>query len=288
MPVPFRTCPQNGPREASGSEPARTAAFAPEVQPPGPRIEARNLTFTYPGAPAASLHGLSFVVEPGQTLAIVGPTGSGKSTLVNLLPRLAEPPRGTLFVDGTDVCDMPIAHLRGAIGMVMQEPFLFSDTVGGNILFGTGEEWSDPAAAARASGAAELAGVSGDIESFSSGYTTMVGERGITLSGGQKQRVALARALVTDPRILILDDALSAVDTGTEEHILRHLREVRRSRTCVIVAHRVSTVRDADLVLVLADGRIVERGSHDTLIRAEGPYAEMHRRQMLEEELARV
>ena len=252
------------------------------------RIEARNLTFTYPGALDASLHGLTFAVEPGQTLAIVGPTGAGKSTLVNLLPRLAEPPRGTLFVDGIDVCDMPITHLRGAIGMVMQEPFLFSDTVGGNILFGTGEEWSDPVAAARASGAAELAGVSGDIESFSSGYGTMVGERGITLSGGQKQRVALARALVTDPRILILDDALSAVDTGTEEHILRHLREVRRSRTCVIVAHRVSTVRDADLILVLADGRIVERGSHDALIRADGAYAEMHRRQMLEEELARV
>ena len=142
-----------------------------------------------------------------------------------------------------------------------------------------------PPAAARAAGAAELAGVRGDIESFSSGYDTMVGERGITLSGGQKQRVALARALVTDPRILILDDALSAVDTGTEEQILRHLREVRRSRTCVIVAHRVSTVRDADLILVLADGRIVERGTHDALIRADGLYAEMHRRQMLEEEL---
>jgi ATP-binding cassette subfamily B protein len=252
------------------------------------RIEARHLTFTYPGASVPALHDISFAIEPGHTLAVVGATGSGKSTLVNLLPRLAEPPRGALFIDGIDVCDIPVATLRGAIGMVMQEPFLFSETVGGNILFGTGREWSDPDAASRAAAAADLAGVARDIESFSSGYTTMVGERGITLSGGQKQRTALARALVTDPRILILDDALSAVDTGTEEHILRHLREVRRFRTCVIVAHRVSTVRDADLILVLADGRLVEHGTHDALVRADGPYADMHRRQMLEEELANV
>ena len=252
------------------------------------RIEARNLSFTYAGAAVPSLQDVSFTVEPGQTVAIVGATGAGKSTLVNLLPRLAEPPRGGLFIDGVDICDIPVSTLRRSIGMVMQEPFLFSDTVGGNILFGTGETWSDPGSASRAAAGADLAGVARDIESFASGYTTRVGERGITLSGGQKQRVALARALVTDPRILILDDALSAVDTGTEEHILRHLREVRRSRTCVIVAHRVSTVRDADLILVLADGRIVERGTHDALVLAGGPYADMHRRQMLEEELASV
>jgi ATP-binding cassette subfamily B multidrug efflux pump len=255
---------------------------------PGSRIEARHLTFTFPGASTPALTDVSFVVEPGQTVAIVGPTGSGKSTILSLIPRLFDPPRGTLFVDGTDVCDLPARNLRNAIGMVMQEPFLFSDSVGNNILFGTGADWTDPVAAARAAEAAELAGVAGDIQGFSSGYATLVGERGITLSGGQKQRVALARALVTDPRLLILDDALSAVDTGTEEHILRHLREVRRSRTCVVVAHRVSTVRDADLILVLHEGRIVERGTHDALIRVDGPYAEMHRRQRLEEELERV
>ena len=255
---------------------------------PGLKIHARDLTFTYPGATAPALHDVSFVVEPGQTLAIVGPTGSGKSTLVNLIPRLSEPPPGTLFVDGVDVCDIPVADLRRAIGMVMQEPFLFSDTVGANILFGTGDDWDEGETAARADRAAGLAGVAADIASFPAGYRTLVGERGITLSGGQKQRVALARALVTDPRILILDDALSAVDTGTEAHILRHLREVRRSRTCVIVSHRVSTVRDADQILVLAEGRVVERGSHETLVLAGGPYAEMHRRQMLEEEIANV
>jgi ATP-binding cassette subfamily B protein len=250
------------------------------------RIEARDLTFTYPGASAPALSDVSFTIEAGHTLAIVGATGAGKSTLVNLLPRLAEPPAGSLLIDGIDVRDIPVGTLRGAIGVVMQEPFLFSDTVGGNILFGTGRKWEDPEAAALARAAADMAGVARDIESFSNAYATMVGERGITLSGGQKQRVALARALVTDPRILILDDALSAVDTGTEEHILRHLREVRQSRTCVIVAHRVSTVRDADLILVLAEGRVVEQGTHDALIRAGGPYADMHRRQLLEAELA--
>jgi ATP-binding cassette subfamily B protein len=250
------------------------------------RIEARGLSFVYPGAARPAIHDVSFVVEPGQTVAIVGPTGSGKSTLVNLLPRLCEPPAGTLYVDGRDVCGIDRGELRAAIGMVMQEPFLFSDTVGGNILFGAGADWDDPAAAARAEDASRLAGVDGDIAGFPAAYRTFVGERGITLSGGQKQRVALARAIVTDPRILILDDALSSVDTGTEERILRHLREVRRSRTTVIVAHRVSTIRDADLILVLSDGRIVERGRHEDLVRAKGPYADMYRRQRPEEEIA--
>jgi ATP-binding cassette subfamily B protein len=268
-------------------EPAPDQASAPEARAAAGRIEARHLTFSYPNTTHTALDDVSFVVEPGQTLAIVGPTGSGKSTLVNLLPRWRQPPAGTLFIDGVDICDMALPALRAAIGMVPQEPFLFSDTVGGNVMFGAGTGWS-AAELPPAREASRLAGVSDDIEGFQNGYDTMVGERGITLSGGQKQRVALARALVIDPKILVLDDSLSAVDTATEEQILHHLRDVRKHRTAVVVAHRVSTVRDADLILVIADGRVVERGTHDMLVALNGAYAEMHRRQRLEEELASV
>jgi ATP-binding cassette subfamily B protein len=252
------------------------------------RVEARNLSFAYPGAARRALDEVSFVVEPGETLGVVGATGAGKSTLVNLLPRLHDPPRGTLLVDGRDVCDLALSDLRRAIGMVGQEPFLFSETVGDNILFGVEGAAADASLPGRAEDAARLAGVAHDVEGFPNRYRTMVGERGITLSGGQKQRVALARALAVDPRILVLDDALSAVDTATEEQILDRLRDVRRSRTCIVVAHRVSTIRDADRILVLADGRVVETGSHDELMRANGTYAEMARRQRLEDEIARV
>ena len=254
---------------------------------PRGRIEARCLSFTYPDAASPALEDVSFVIEAGKTLAIVGPTGSGKSTLINLLVRLEEPPPGTLFVDGIDVRDLDLEDLRRAIGLVPQEPFLFSDTVGGNIAFGVGENWG-PDVRPRVEAAARLAGLTADIEAFASRYDTMVGERGITLSGGQKQRAALARAIAVDPRILVLDDALSAVDTATEAQILGHLREVRQSRTAVIVAHRISTVRDADLILVLADGRVAEQGTHEALVASHGLYADMHRRQLLEEELARV
>ncbi len=222
-------------------------------------------------------------IEPGQTVAFVGATGSGKSTLLTLLPRLHEPPAGTVFIDGVDIREIPLAALRGAIGFVPQEPFLFSDTLRGNMAFGIPEA---EATEARIRAAAAVSRLDKDVEEFPLGYDTLVGERGITLSGGQKQRTALARAVMVDPRILILDDALSAVDTYTEEEILSRLGDVMRQRTSIIVAHRVSTVRDADLIVVLDRGRLVERGSHDSLVAANGLYAALYRKQLLEEELA--
>ena len=255
-------------------------------------VEFRGLTFAYDGRDV--LTDVSARVGPGQVLALVGPTGSGKSTLVDLLPRLFEPPRGTVFVDGVDVRDLPLPVLRGAIGYVPQEPFLFSTSVAENVAFGAVEAAAagaapPPAGAPALPGelqaaverAAAVAQLDGDARAFPEGYETTVGERGITLSGGQKQRVALARALVADPRILILDDALSAVDTHTEEAIVSRLRAVMRQRTSIIVSHRISTVRDADLILVLDDGRVVERGTHDELVARGGLYAGLHRKQLL-------
>ena len=243
-------------------------------------VEFRDLTFAYDGR--AVLSGVSARVEPGQVLALVGPTGSGKSTLVDLLPRLFDPPPATVFIDGIDVRDLSLETLRGAIGYVPQEPLLFSETVAGNVAFGARAADGVGGAVADAVGLARL---DTDVAGFPRGLDTEVGERGITLSGGQKQRAALARAILTDPRILILDDALSAVDTHTEEAILGRLREVMRQRTTILVAHRISTVRDADLILVLDDGRVVERGTHDDLVALDGLYAGLHRRQLLEEAL---
>ncbi len=260
------------------------ASGSPQPSPVLGAIEIRGLTFAYDGRPV--LRDVSLTVAAGETLAIVGPTGSGKSTLISLLPRLYEPPRNTVFIDGTDVRDIPLPALRGAIGFVAQEPFLFSETLGGNIAFGTGTgPGADATGGAAVATAAGIARLDTDVQGFPDGYDTLVGERGITLSGGQKQRTALARALATDPRILILDDALSAVDTYTEEEILSRLRGVMRQRTSVIVSHRVSTVRDADQIVVLEAGRIVERGRHEALIALGGAYAELHRKQLLEEEL---
>ena len=252
-------------------------------------IEIRNLTFRYNGRPI--LRDVSLSVAPGHTLAIVGATGSGKSTLINLLPRLWEPPPGTVFIDGVDVGEIPLHVLRGAIGFVSQEPFLFSESISDNVAFGVSAPTSHAAAPGTEAdehtvgGASAVARLDKDVAGFPAGYDTLVGERGITLSGGQKQRTALARAVMTDPRILILDDALSAVDTYTEEEILSRLRRVMQQRTSIIVSHRISTVREADQIVVLDDGQIVERGSHAELVARNGVYAEMCRKQMLEEEL---
>jgi ATP-binding cassette subfamily B protein len=246
-------------------------------------IEFRDLVFTYPGSEKPVLDHVSLRIARGQTVAFVGATGSGKSTLINLLPRLHEPPAGTVFIDGVDVREIPLATLRGAIGFVPQEPFLFSDTIAENIAFGIPE---GAVGDARLADAAAVARLDADVATFPAGYQTMVGERGITLSGGQKQRTALARALMTNPKILVLDDALSAVDTYTEEEILSRLRDVMRQRTSILVSHRISTVRAADRIFVLADGAVAERGTHDELVRFGGLYAGLYRKQLLEEELA--
>jgi ATP-binding cassette subfamily B multidrug efflux pump len=245
-------------------------------------IEFRHLSFQF--GDAEVLHDVSFSVNAGETVAIVGGTGSGKSTLVNLLARLHNPPRGTVLVDGRDVRDIPLSELRGAIGFVPQEPFLFSDTLADNVAFGVPQVKEQHPE--RISAAATVAQLDKDVADFPQGYETMVGERGITLSGGQKQRTAIARAVVTDPRILVLDDALSAVDTYTEEEILSRLRGVMRSRTSILISHRISTVRDADQIVVLDHGKLVERGKHDELIARGGYYAELYKQQLLEEELA--
>jgi ATP-binding cassette subfamily B protein len=213
--------------------------------------------------------------------AFVGGTGSGKTTLISLLPRLHEPPTGSVLVEGVDVREIPLSKLRGTIGFVPQEPFLFSSSIADNIRFADrrGE------AAGDLEHAAAVSRLDKDVESFPKGYETVIGERGITLSGGQKQRTAIARAVYADPQILILDDALSAVDTSTEDEILEGLRGVMRQRTSIIVAHRVSTVRDADQIFVMDDGHVIERGTHEQLVALDGSYASMYRKQLLEEEL---
>ena len=260
-------------------------------------IEFRDLNFAYNGTP--TLKNINLKIEQGTTVAFVGKTGSGKSTLVSLVPRLLETKDAQVFVDGIPVEKFPLGQLRKSIGFVQQETFLFSNTLADNILFGV--ENSDGTRKrlpkneneikALSNGhisvekAASIAGMTDDIRGFPNGYKQLVGERGITLSGGQKQRTAIARAVMRDPKILILDDSLSAVDTLTEERILHELRDVRSERTTIIISHRVSTIRDADLICVMHEGEIIERGTHNKLIELNREYAELYKRQLLEEEI---
>ncbi len=261
-------------------------------------IEFRNLTFAYPtsvsgnGNVSSNGHGsesrpvlknINLKIPPGSTLAVVGPTGSGKTTLAGLIARLWEAPDGQILIDGHPIKEWPLETLRRAIGFVPQDTYLFSETVGENIAFGL-EQHREPEVLE----AAQIANLHADVEAFEKRYNTMVGERGITLSGGQKQRSAIARAVIRDPRILILDDSLSAVDTQTEEKILGRLRGVMRGRTTILIAHRTSTVRDADQIVVIKDGAIIESGTHDELLSHGGYYADLYQKQLLEEELERA
>jgi ATP-binding cassette subfamily B multidrug efflux pump len=244
-------------------------------------IEFRDLDFGYNGIPV--LHDINLRIPAGSSLAIVGPTGSGKTTLVSLIARIYDAAQGTVLIDGRSVREYPLELLRRNIGFVPQETFLFSETVRENIAFGV-ENATDE----QIRWTANAASIAEDIEGFPEQYRTLVGERGITLSGGQKQRTAIARAVIRDPRILILDDALSSVDTQTEDRILNRLREIMRDKTTIFISHRVSTVRNADRIAVLHGGRIVEAGTHEELLALNGYYSDLYNKQLLEEELAEV
>jgi len=245
------------------------------------RIELSDLRFSYNGEDV--LDGIDLTIEPGWTVGLVGPTGCGKTTLASLLARLFPVKRGCILIDGIDINDWDLHTLRGQIGFATQEPFLFSDTIEENIHFGQASAELDDVKTV-----AQVAALDKDVESFPEAYQTMVGERGITLSGGQKQRTAIARALITDPALLVLDDATSSVDTETEDQINSRIKSVLKGRTAIIISHRVSSVKEADLIAYLDDGKIVEKGSHDELVKKPGPYAELYRRQLLRERLDKL
>jgi ATP-binding cassette subfamily B protein len=247
------------------------------------RIEFRNVFFTHKNVDTPTLKNINLEIPKGSTVAVVGYTGSGKSTLINLIPRLYDITAGELLIDGTNIKKIPLEVLRSNIGYVQQETFLFSDTLAENISYGIDDGKMDGIV-----NAADVSQISKDVKDFPKEYDTMLGERGITLSGGQKQRTSIARAVMRNPKILILDDALSAVDTYTEEEILKRLRNVMKDRTSIIISHRISTVKDADMIVVLNNGEIVERGTHGELVALGGIYADLYEKQLLEEELEQL
>ena len=243
-------------------------------------IEFRNVSFKYSEALPDILKNIYLKIPVGSTLAIVGHTGSGKTSLINLIPRLYDVTSGNIFIDGKDIRNIPLDVLRTNVAVVQQESFLFSDSVYGNLSYGLRQTDKQ-----RVEEVSRIANFDKDVQSFPNGYDTVVGERGITFSGGQKQRASLARALAVDPKILILDDSFSAVDTHTEEEILKNLKEFMKNRTSIIISHRISTVKDADNIVVLADGKIAEQGTHDELVELNGLYADLYYKQLLEKEL---
>jgi ATP-binding cassette subfamily B protein len=241
------------------------------------------VSFKYPDSDEYVLRDVSFKIKAGENVALVGRTGAGKTTLVQLMPRLFDPTEGKVLLDGHDLKDWSLEKLRESIGFVPQETFLFSDTIADNIAFGV-----DEASQEIIEEAAEKAQVKENILDFEKKFKTMLGERGITLSGGQKQRTAIARALIKDPRILIFDDSLSAVDTKTEDAILKHLRQELSGRTTIMISHRISTIKDADRIYYLEDGKITETGTHEELLAENGKYTAMYNKQILEQELAEI
>ncbi len=244
------------------------------------KIAFHDVVFTYDDTNITALKNVSFEIEPGQTLAILGKTGSGKSTIAELISRMYDITEGKVFIDNTPIASLNLDNLREQIGYVPQNPFLFSDTIENNIKFG-----KEDATLEDIEQAAKNAVVHDNIVEFTKGYDTILGERGVTLSGGQKQRVSIARAIVKNPKILIFDDCLSAVDTETEERILSNLEKVSTNKTTIIISHRVSSAKNADKIIVLDDGQIIQQGAHETLVKTEGYYQELYQQQLLEKEI---